>query len=151
VPNLRLLAAFLGMVIVVAPLAHGQSVCLTQWGKLGISTVERSPFTADIQITNWQISPEGDRRQIGSVVVFHVARDGSGRVAIKGPLIYGGEAGEPYMAGGAKSLEKRGEPLSWPMVICDPLTDTTVLFYKFRQTMNRSRLIQSRVRLEPLI
>jgi hypothetical protein len=57
---------FLGTVLVAAPSARAVSFCTIQWGKLVIGTVERNPFTADVQITSWQVSPKVEARPIAS-------------------------------------------------------------------------------------
>lgn len=127
---------FLGVVLVATSAARAASFCTIQWGKLAIGTVERNPFTADVQVTSWQASPDGKKKQLNPLIVFHVARDRNGRVAIEGPLIYGGDSGEPYVPGSPKSLEKVGEPASWQMIICDPVADTTTSHSLYRPGTN---------------
>jgi hypothetical protein len=72
---------------------------------------------------------------VGPLIRFHVARDASGRVAIKGPLIYG-KTGEPYVPGGPKSVEKL-EWSEWQIVLCDPISDTTATFWQFLPSVNQ--------------
>jgi hypothetical protein len=117
---------FLGFAFAL-PSANAASYCSVQWGRLTIGMAERSPFTADVRLTSWQTSPDGIKRQMGALILFHVARDVSGRVAVQGPFIYG-ESGEPYVPWGPRSLERLGEPASWQMVICDSLADTTTTY-----------------------
>jgi hypothetical protein len=125
-----------GLAFVSVPSANAASFCTTHWGRLAVGTVDRNPFTADVRITSWQTSTDGIKRQMGALILFHVARDVSGRVAIQGPLIYG-ESTEPYVPGGPKSLERRGEPASWQMVLCDPLADTTTIYFHSENSLNR--------------
>jgi hypothetical protein len=135
---------FLGAVLVAASSARAASFCTIQWGKLAIGTVERNPFTADVQVTSWQVSLDGKKKQLSPLILFHVARDGSGRVAIKGPLLYGGDSGEPYVPGGPKSPEKRGEPAFWQMIICDPIADTTTRYYHSAKSLNNRAWVDGR-------
>jgi hypothetical protein len=123
----------LGVVIVGAQTAHPESYCTLQWGKLSIGTVERNPFSADVRITSWQISLDGKKKQMNPLIVFHVARDRDGRVAINGPLFYGGDSSEPYLPGDPKSQERWGDQSSSQMILCDPLSDTAT---SYRTSMN---------------
>ena len=132
---------FLGMVLAGGLSANAESFCVTHSGELAIGTVERNQFTADIWVTDWQVSPEGKKIQVGALVVFHVARDGRGRVTIKGPLIYTDR----------KNPEKLGEPTSWPMIICDPIADTTAWFQQFQRSVNQPAKKQAQVTTVTLI
>jgi hypothetical protein len=113
-----------------------------------IGTVAGSPFSADVLATSWQVPPTEAKKQVGVLIVYHVARDKNGRVFIKGPALYG-ESGKPYIAGGPKSREVVGEPTSWRITICDPLADTTADFWEGKGLGSKRAYVAEGLNLEP--
>jgi hypothetical protein len=143
----RWLKICLRLALLLTPLAHA-SVCSLHGGMLSLGAVAGNPFSADVLATSWQVPPNDTKKQVGILIVFHVARDKNGRVFIKGPTVYG-DPGQPYIAGGPKSREVVGEPTSWHLTICDPVADTTTYFAEGRGLGSKQAYVAKGLNLVP--
>ena len=107
---------FLFLASFLTPCLYGELACTTNWNRIRVGMVTSLPFTADVTFTDWQISPNGSMKQHGLTLIAHIARDGTGRVAIRMPAGWASR----------RSLEAGDEATSWYTTVCNPLDQTTI-------------------------
>jgi hypothetical protein len=68
-----------------AQAAYAGPYCSSQWGRIKVGLVSGLPFTADIAFTEWELSPDGTRKQRNTGITFvaHTARDTAGKVVFR--------------------------------------------------------------------
>jgi len=120
------------------PSLSAELLCMTQWNRISIGMVTALPFTADVLFTEWQILPNGEKKQSEIVFRSHIARDGNGRVSIQAPI-------------SLRRLPPGGETGAWRGSICDPqdhtstyITNISATIYKYETCTGLPWLIHYR-------